>query len=303
MTRKSQTRLAPLLETLYRNSPPAQVESDPIAIPHRYHDPIEIELTGWLAVSFAYGRAPFFNKTVDQILALSNRSFFHYLQMFNLEKERPRFHHIYYRFNRSEDILALVYIMSEMIKQYGSVKSLFISCYQEDDEDIGATLSRFIEVIKGIDTTPVYGVIKKPKGLLQFFPSPTQNSACKRWNLYLRWMVRPNDGIDFGLWKEISPSKLIIPLDTHIARIGHYLGLTSRKSTDWTMAKEITQNLKKIDPVDPLKYDFSLCHLGISGACPILPNAKKCMLCPLLQACRRGVAITRRKHLNFSAKT
>ncbi len=298
MTRKSQERLAPFLEKLYALSPRARIQQDPIAIPHRYKDPIEIELTAWLTTSFAYGRAPFFNQTVDKILSLSNdaKSFHQYLRTLNLEKERPRFNGIYYRFNRSEDILCLVYIMSQIVLQYGGIKQLFLSCYKGEDADIGPTLSRLIEKILAIDTKPVYGGTKKPPGLLQFFPSPDQNSACKRWNLYLRWMIRPNDGVDFGLWKEIPSSKLIIPLDTHIARIGRYLGLTSRKSADWTTAKEITQSLAGIDPVDPLKYDFSLCHLGISGACPILPNAEKCRVCLLLPACKRGMSIMRNHH-------
>ncbi len=302
MTRKSQARLAPLLETLYRTFPRSRIKYDPISIPHGYTDPKEIELTGFLTAAFAYGRAPFFNQTVEKVLALANaspavgftgKSFHRYLMTFNLEKERSRFRNIYYRFNRPQDILCLVYIMSEIVKQYGGIQSLFVSCYKDDDEDIGPTLARFIEKIMAIDTTPVYGGANKPRGLLQFFPSPAQNSACKRWNLYLRWMVRPNDGVDFGLWKEIPPSKLIIPLDTHIARIGRYLCLTLRKSSDWTTAKEITQRLKGMDPVDPLKYDFPLCHLGISGACPISPNAEKCRVCPLLPACKRGIAIVK----------
>jgi len=288
--------LVPFLETLYRIFPRTRIKNDPISIPHRYTDPKEIELVSFLTTSFAYGRAPFFNQTVDKILSLAREGLIHrYLLTFNLEKERARFSDIYYRFNHSADILCLVYIMSEIVKQYGGIKPLFISCYQREDEDIGPTLSRFIEKMKAIDTKPVYGITKKPSGLLQFFPSPDQNSACKRWNLYLRWMVRPKDEIDFGLWSEIPPSKLIIPLDTHIARIGQYLGLTSRKSADWKMAKEITQSLKRIDPVDPLKYDFPLCHLGISGDCPILPNAEKCRICPLLPVCKRGISIIRNR--------
>jgi len=284
-----------LLETLYRHSPRARMEDDPIVIPHRFTDPIEIELTGMLTACFAYGRAPFFNETVDKILSLAHGSFPRYLKMFNLEKERSRFDGIQYRFNRSKDILCLVYIMSQVVKQYGGIKSLFMSCYKEGEEDIGPTLTRVIEVIQAINTTPVYGVMKKPTGLLHFFPSPAQKSACKRWNLYLRWMVRKDDGIDFGLWREIPPSKLIIPLDTHIARIGQYLGLTSRKSANWAMAKEITQSLKGMDPLDPVKYDFSLCHLGISGACPVQPNAKKCFVCNLLPACKCGISTTRNR--------
>ncbi len=94
------------------------------------------------------------------------------------------------------------------------------------------------------------------------FPLPEKGSACKRINLFLRWMVR-KDELDFGFWDFISPSKLIIPVDTHIARIAISLKLTTRKNVSWQMAEEITSNLGKFDPVDPVKYDFALCHIGI----------------------------------------
>jgi uncharacterized protein (TIGR02757 family) len=175
-----------------------------------------------------------------------------------------------------------------MVSEYGTIQSAFIACFRDTDTDIGPALSRFVEKILTTDTKMIYGTSQKPAGLLHFFPSPIEGSACKRWNLYLRWMVRPHDGLDFGIWKAIPPSKLIIPLDTHIARISRYLGLTARKTPDWVMAKEITQSLMKIDPNDPLKYDFPLCHLGISGNCPVIQSKVKCGICPLLSACQRG---------------
>jgi uncharacterized protein (TIGR02757 family) len=108
--------------------------------------------------------------------------------------------------------------------------------------------------------------------------SPDKGSACKRMNLYLRWMVRDRD-IDFGIWKGIPKDRLIIPLDTHIARIGKCLGLTVRSTADWKMAQEITRSLKRLDPVDPLKYDFALCHQGIAGVC----STQKCADCRLFR--------------------
>jgi len=137
----------------------------------------------------------------------------------------------------------------------------------------------------------------------QFFPSPSEGSACKRLNLYLRWMIRSDDGVDFGIWacservsqspeqgegesNKIPPSKLIIPLDTHMARICTHLGLTHYKTTGWKMAEEITDNLKILDPEDPVKYDFALCHLGISGECPLHKDIKKCSKCFLKDICK-----------------
>ncbi len=97
------------------------------------------------------------------------------------------------------------------------------------------------------------------------FSNPAKGSACKRWLLYLRWMVRPNDGIDLGLWKEILPSELIIPVDIHVFRVSYALGLTERKSINWKTAEDITAKLKIFDPVDPLKYDFALMRMDKYG--------------------------------------
>jgi uncharacterized protein (TIGR02757 family) len=102
--------------------------------------------------------------------------------------------------------------------------------------------------------------------------------------MYLRWMVRPADGFDLGLWHQVSPAKLIIPVDAHIRRIGRYLGLTSRKQADWRMAREITASLRGLDPDDPVKYDFPLCHLGISEGCAGR-DLLRCNACPIVEFC------------------
>jgi uncharacterized protein (TIGR02757 family) len=104
--------------------------------------------------------------------------------------------------------------------------------------------------------------MKLTDGIKFMFPLPEKGSSCKRMNLFLRWMVR-KDELDFGLWKGITTDKLIIPVDTHVARICTELGLTSRKNVSWKMAEEITDNLKEFDPVDPVKYDFAICHIGM----------------------------------------
>ncbi len=147
-----------------------------------------------------------------------------------------------------------------------------------DDDDIRIALTGFVENFYLIDTTAVYGKNIMPPGLTQLLPDPGKGSACKRMNLFLRWMVRRED-IDLGVWDKISPSKLMIPRDTHIARISRCLGLTARTASDWKTAKEITQALKKYDPGDPLKYDFALCHHGISGLCKGEKEASACSSC------------------------
>jgi endonuclease III len=107
-------------------------------------------------------------------------------------------------------------------------------------------------------------------------------------------MVRGPDRVDFGIWKRVSTSQLIIPLDTHIARIARYLGLTRRKDSSWTTAEEITMSLRRVDPVDPVRFDFALCHHGMSGACPLNARLENCSACALLGACSRGNRVAAR---------
>ncbi len=260
------------------------MQDDPIAFPHRYTNPLDIEVAGWISAALALGRVDLFKKVTEKILHLMAGQPHDYLMTFNETEERKRFHGISYRFYTSEDIFRLVALISQVVKRYGSVGALLRPLYREEDVDLGPTLSRFVETLRTIDP--------RTRTAHPFFSSPISGSACKRLNLYFRWMVRHEDGVDFGIWRHLPASKLIIPLDTHVARIAQYLGLTRRKTPDWNMAVEITDYLKKIDPDDPLKFDFSLCHLGISGACPITPDREKCLVCPLLAACRRGCRLT-----------
>jgi uncharacterized protein (TIGR02757 family) len=203
---------------------------------------------------------------VEKILFIMGRSPYDFLVNFNIMKHRKLFAGIKYRFNENKDIVCLLFILHKTLKKYGSIENAFKRFYRTEDDNTGRGLSELIDVFAAIDTSSVYGRNIRPSGLMQFFPSPANGSACKRQNLFLRWMIRDRD-IDFGIWKGITANKLIIPLDTHIARISRCLDFTKRKSQDWKMAVEITESLKKFDSIDPLKYDFALCHHGISGIC------------------------------------
>src|SRR5262249_20978528 len=119
------------------------------------------------------------------------------------------------------------------------------------------------------------------------FPKPSEGSACKRWNLQLRWMVRRDD-IDFGLWPRIPPSALVIPTDTHVHRIARRLGLTRRRSADWKTALEITEGLQRPDPEDPVKYYCALSRLGILEICRVEPRLSECPSCPARHVCSVG---------------
>ena len=239
---------------------------DPIEFPHRYADPGDIEAAGFIAAALAYGKVGLFKPVIEKLLEPCGKHPSEFLLNFSIKRDARYLKGISYRFNREEDIVCLVYMLSCVLKEWGTLRKLFTHFYKDEDKDIRKALTGFVDYIYKFDTSPVYGTDIKPNGLKQLFPSPRKGSACKRMNLFLRWMVRSED-IDFGIWDNIPPNKLIIPLDTHIARISKCLGLTRRASADWKMAEVITASLREFDPEDPLKYDFALCHQGISGLC------------------------------------
>ena len=249
---------------------------DPIEFPHKYKRPEDVEIVGFIASCFAYGRVDLFKPVINALLFKMGKSPYDFLLGFNLNKHRDLFSGTKYRFNKSDDIIAFFYALHKILKKFGSIESVFELHYRDEDSDIKNGLAGLVETILNTDISPVYRKNIKPYGFVQFFPSPEKGSACKRMNLFLRWMIRNRD-IDFGIWHGIPKNKLVIPLDTHIARIARCLGFTKRSSQDWKTAVEITEALKQFDSEDPLKYDFALCHQGISKVCSKL-HCKNCSL-------------------------
>lgn len=256
----------------------ARIAFDPIELPHKYHNPRDIEVSGFIASCLAYGRVDLFKPVAAKILDRMGGSPYSFIMGFSPARHRRLFGSIKYRFNENADIICLIYLLHRLLLKHSSIENAFLKYWGPDDTDIGNGLSGVTNECISVNTTPVYGRDVRPAGLLQFFPSPENGSACKRANLFLRWMIRDRD-IDFGLWKAVPKNRLVIPLDTHIARISRCLGLTNRKAQDWKTAIEITDSLKRLDPEDPLKYDFSLCHHGIAGACKGLKDdsCKSCV--------------------------
>ncbi|HEX8948168.1 MAG TPA: TIGR02757 family protein [Dissulfurispiraceae bacterium] len=243
-----------------------RIPHDPIEFPHRYSRPEDIEVAGFIASCFAYGRVELFKPVVKGILDAMGESPHDFLSAFRPGKHRHLFRGLKYRFNRNEDIVGLLHVVSTSLGEHGRIEALFMKHFTDGDPDTGKGLAGLTRALAEADTAAAYGRNAKPYGFLQFFPSPEKGSACKRMNMFLRWMVRDRD-VDFGIWKGIPKSRLVIPLDTHIARVSKCLGFTKRASQDWKMAIEVTDALKGFDPEDPLKYDFALCHQGIAKVC------------------------------------
>ncbi len=253
---------------------------DPIEFPHRYKNPRDVEVSAFIASSLAYGKVELFKPVIEKILSEMGPDPYEFLLGFSIKRHRRLFEGIKYRFNENDDLIALLFILHKTLTGNKSLENVFMKFCRSDSLTIEEGLAGFVASLLQTNTSPVYGKDIRPAGLRQLFPSPVNGSACKRANLFLRWMVRDRD-IDFGIWKGIPKKKLVIPLDTHIARISRCLGFTKRKSQDWKMAVEITESLKRFDPEDPLKYDFALCHHGISGMCKGEKNGAACKGCIL----------------------
>ena len=162
------------------------------------------------------------------------------------------------------------------------IERFFAEGFEAGAPDVGAALDSFST--RALALAPAGRRATGSPGVCYFFPRPSAGSACKRLNLFLRWMVR-RDALDLGVWSSIPASSLVVPLDTHVIRVGRCLGLTRYTSPGWAMAREITGALRALDADDPVKYDFAICHLGMMNACGF-NRSQKDSQCPLRGVCR-----------------
>lgn len=249
------------LDYHYKSFDKSQISPDPLQFLHLYSDRNDIEVMGFIASIFAYGNVKQIINTLNKFVEISESRPFEYIAKFGRHKKDERLKFLYHRFYTPADVVNLFFALEKVFNEYGSLKNLFLQFYKPGDKNIKNALSGFshyfINQIKTFTQRPDLSI-----GAKFMFPLPELGSACKRKNLFLRWMVR-KDGLDFGLWNEIPKNKLIIPVDTHVARVCKKMKLTARKNVSWKMAEEITENLKKFDAEDPVKYDFAICHIGM----------------------------------------
>lgn len=231
-----------------------RLDRDPVFFPHLYEDNKDIEFAAFIAAQFAYGNA---NQIIDFLRKL-------YLRIdgeicrFIKKGKFDKLDGLYYRFQKTEDIKDLFSVLKAILDNYGSLGELFSSLYKGDLRRAIFSLHRELGIFSS--------------KLFFFFPLESPSNPLKRWNLFLRWMVR-KDEVDFGIWQFILPKDLLIPLDTHIFKISRCLGLTRRKTKDAKTVLEVTEKMKLICPEDPLRYDFFLCHfVGIDKRCSGFPE-------------------------------
>jgi uncharacterized protein (TIGR02757 family) len=263
----------------------ARTEMDAIRYPMRYPDPADRELVALLASCLAYGRVDLFGPWIEWALARMGDSPARFVRGFDADREARLFDGFRYRFNRPGDLAAFCVAARDILEAHGSLGAFFAAGYAASDADVGPALDRFVDGFFSDRAGAVFPRGRFSYGYRHWFPRPSTGGACKRLNLYLRWMVR-REPPDFGLWRGIPPSALLIPVDVHIENMARSLGLTRRKSRNWRMAVEITARLRALDPDDPVKYDFALCHKRMSGLCLNRRDEAVCAPCALRPACR-----------------
>lgn len=242
----------------YKKFDSSQIYPDPLIFPHRFKLESDIEISAFISSIFAYGNVTQIINSLEKIHSFVGENPTQFFEKFNPNKHKRFFSDFKHRFYTGEDVRILFIIIKYILRNYESIKHLFLLYHFDEEKTIKNSLSSFSKNLTEISLR----VAEESNGVKFMFPDPYNGSACKRMNLFLRWMVR-EDELDFGLWKAIRKNELIIPVDTHIARISRELGLTKRKNVSWQMAEEITENLKRFDSDDPVKYDFAICHIGI----------------------------------------
>jgi uncharacterized protein (TIGR02757 family) len=239
---------------------PKYIGLDPLVCVRRFRDGGSCEAVGLLAAVLAYGRVEIIVRNVDAVMGIMGDEPINFIMNAPYRDKLKLLDKFKHRFNDGRDIAALLESIKAVTLEYGSLEGCFCDCMKRNGHRFKPALTSFTETLKN-NGRKYCG--DNRAGFEYLIPSPEKGSACKRLALYLRWMAREDDGIDLGAWKSVPASCLLIPVDTHVAKIARGYGLTKRNSADWKMAEEITAVLRHFDPTDPVRYDFSLCHAGM----------------------------------------
>jgi uncharacterized protein (TIGR02757 family) len=274
------------LEQILGTRSAAFLANDPLDFPRRYREPDDREMAAFFSAALAYGRVTIIRNNLADLFRRMPEGPAAFVRDFDSRRDSARLAGFRHRFNSGEDVACLCLLLRAMLEEAGSLERFFLEGDDPAAVDIGPALSSFCRRALALDVTALYGCRALPKdaGVRYFFPNPQGGSACKRLCMLLRWLCRPDDGIDLGLWRGINPARLLIPIDTHTARISRLLGLTARRSPDWRMALEVTESLRRLDPDDPVRYDFALSHLGISEGCTG-KRGEACIPCAVAGLC------------------
>jgi uncharacterized protein (TIGR02757 family) len=254
------------LDSLYRDFNVADSASDPVRLVRPFTDPRDREIAGFCAGALAFGRVASVLNSITTLLAIMGPHPAAFVRRFDPDAAHRELRAMVHRWTRGVDLVALLWILRQMLERSGTLEQFFLEGFDPAHDDVGPALDSFSTRALTLDIRRAYGTTPKRAGVCYFFPRPSAGSACKRLNLFLRWMVR-SDEIDLGVWTRVPAGKLIVPLDTHVIRLGRCLKLTRYTSPGWRMAADITASLRALDAADPVRFDFSICHVGMMNAC------------------------------------
>ena len=280
---KRAAQIRNVLEKLYKRYNRRElIIPDPLQFLYRYSKPADIEITAFLASALAYGRVEQIEKSLNNLLGRMGNSPYEFAKNFDKDK-RQTLKDFKHRFTTGDDISDLLTLLRIVVSRHGSIEQYFALGYNSDDKNIIPALSKFCNSL--LDMYAAGNKGQTARGLKYLLVSPDGGSACKRLNLFLRWMVRDDD-VDTGLWKSIEKTRLIVPIDVHMSRLCKILGLYNRRTASLSAAVEITESFAEIEPDDPVKYDFALSRIGILENCNGR-RRKDCEFCELFGFCSR----------------
>jgi uncharacterized protein (TIGR02757 family) len=244
-------------ELVDRYNRPAFIAEDPISIPHLFSKLQDIEISGLFAAVLAWGQRKTIIRKCRELMAMMDDAPYEFVQQHRPADLRPLESFCHRTFN-GVDTLYFVRFLQQHYSRHASLESAF-------SQGLRATAATTEEALVYFHRQ-FFSLEDAPQRTRKHIATPERKSACKRLNMYLRWMVRRDDrGVDFGLWQSIRPAQLVCPCDVHVDRMARELGLLQRRQTDWQAALQLTEHLRRFDPEDPVKYDFALFGLGVIG--------------------------------------
>ena len=294
MSRAAAAELAPFLEGLFtRYHRPEFLGSDPLAMVRAFDAPADRETAAVFAALLAYGAVKQINASLARLFAaMEPEGPAAFVAAFQPDAGADatvpgpaRLAGFRHRFTDGEDIAALCWLL----RAAGPLELFFAACMDPAEPDLTGAMSRFVTNLTAVPAHPRFDIprIVAKRSFKHLLPQAARGSACKRLHMLLRWLARPDDGIDLGLWTTIHVAKLLVPVDTHVLRIASNLGLLPPRATaDARAARIITAALRLADPHDPVRFDFALCRMGILKACPAASRLTACDGCGLRAPCR-----------------
>jgi uncharacterized protein (TIGR02757 family) len=230
------------------------IEDDPVSIPHRFSLLQDIEIAGFFAAMLSWGKRSMIIRNCGRLMEMMGNTPYDFILHHEPSDLKPMQRFAHRTFNAT-DLLYFIAFLHEYYSTFLSMESAFSTHLDSGDKNVKKALIGFQQIAFAGE---------HPARTRKHLSSPARNSACKRMNMFLRWMVRSDhQGVDFGLWKQISPAQLVIPMDVHVTRVARRFGLIPSEAVNWKNAEILTDELRKFDPDDPVKYDFALFGMGV----------------------------------------